>query len=324
MVAAAPRRVSGEPSMGARRTVADLELGEIQDDRMQPTPADRGRSLPMSLVRALWRNHRLFTILVAVSLVPRVLAALAFRPGLLTADSFLYMQEAAGHPGRRSARPATHCCLEVVRLLPDPLLAITSAAAPDGTAIAAIVYWLLRYWGLPAWGASLARDPDPVRRPRDRTRVLHPAGHALRPRAHAGRRAADHQAQAEAWQCAVAGLLLAYVSGAARERAPAGRGGRGLPADQAGGWRASPPVLRRSRCRCSATLALPRRLRPVQHHQQRRDFPVVPHHELREMRDHQAAAEARTTLPGPGEARRAASPAPAWSITRDARCAHAR
>ncbi len=44
--------------------------------------------------RALWRDHRLFTILALLSLLPRVLAAVAFRPALLTADSFLYMKDA--------------------------------------------------------------------------------------------------------------------------------------------------------------------------------------------------------------------------------------
>jgi hypothetical protein len=35
--------------------------------------------------KALWRNHRLFTILVLLSLLPRILATRAFRPALLTA-----------------------------------------------------------------------------------------------------------------------------------------------------------------------------------------------------------------------------------------------
>ena len=47
--------------------------------------------------RALWRQHRLMTIAVLVSLVPRILAALSFRPALLTADSFLYMSNAVTH-----------------------------------------------------------------------------------------------------------------------------------------------------------------------------------------------------------------------------------
>jgi hypothetical protein len=42
------------------------------------------------LARYLWRDHRLITVAVALSLVPRVLAALAFRPAQFTPDSFFF------------------------------------------------------------------------------------------------------------------------------------------------------------------------------------------------------------------------------------------
>ena len=59
---------------------------------------------------ALWRDHRLFTILVLLALMPRVLAALAFRPALLTADSFLYMQGAVTGSSAPSGPRATRSC----------------------------------------------------------------------------------------------------------------------------------------------------------------------------------------------------------------------
>jgi len=46
---------------------------------------------------ALWRRHRLMTFAVLVAAIPRLLAMIAFRPALLTADSFLYMREAVNH-----------------------------------------------------------------------------------------------------------------------------------------------------------------------------------------------------------------------------------
>jgi hypothetical protein len=109
--------------------------------------------------RALWRYHRLFTILVTISLVPRVLAALGFRPALLTSDSFLYMSEAAkGSLGQ--IRPSGYSWfLDIFRPLPHTLLAVTTAQHLMGIAIAAIVYGMLRYRGLPAWGACLAAAP---------------------------------------------------------------------------------------------------------------------------------------------------------------------
>jgi hypothetical protein len=108
---------------------------------------------------ALWRGHRLFTILVLLALIPRVLAGLGFRPALLTADSFLYMQGAV--TGRLGViRPSAYSFfLAVLRVFPHPLLVATTLQHLMGLAIAIIVYGLLRYWGLPGWGASLAAVP---------------------------------------------------------------------------------------------------------------------------------------------------------------------
>jgi hypothetical protein len=107
----------------------------------------------------LWRRHRLITIAVLLSLIPRILAALAFRPALMTADSFVYMQEAVtGKLGE--IRPAGYpAFLRLVGWLPHPLLVVTTLQHLMGIAIAVIVYGLLRYWGLPAWGACLAALP---------------------------------------------------------------------------------------------------------------------------------------------------------------------
>ena len=162
--------------------------------------------------RALWRDHRLFTILALVSLLPRLLAALAFRPGLLTSDSFLYMQEAS----RRilgQIRPSGYSFfLGLMQPFPHTLLAVTLVQHLMGIAVAAIVYGLLRYWGLPAWGAALATLPtlfDPRQIALESyilpdtlfTLALMVAVAVLLTRRTPRR-----------WQCVVAGLALAYVS----------------------------------------------------------------------------------------------------------------
>ncbi|HEY2508381.1 MAG TPA: hypothetical protein VGI58_17830, partial [Streptosporangiaceae bacterium] len=49
--------------------------------------------------------------------------------------------------------------LRLFQWLPHPLLAVTTAQHLMGVAVAVIVYGLLRYWGLPAWGACLATLP---------------------------------------------------------------------------------------------------------------------------------------------------------------------
>ena len=50
---------------------------------------------PRPRAAGLWRDHRLITVVVALSLVPRLLATLAFRPALFTPDSFAYLAEGA-------------------------------------------------------------------------------------------------------------------------------------------------------------------------------------------------------------------------------------
>src|SRR5580693_8525384 len=162
--------------------------------------------------RALWRNHRLFTILVALALVPRVLAALAFRPALLTADSFLYMTEAA-HGTLGQIRPSGYSLLlDVLRPLPHPLLAVTTVQHLMGIGIAVIVYGMLRYWGLPAWGASLAALPT-LFDPREialESYILPDTLYNLMLLLAVALLLTRRTPRL--WQCAVAGLLIAYVS----------------------------------------------------------------------------------------------------------------
>jgi hypothetical protein len=108
--------------------------------------------------RALWEHHRLFTILVLASLVPRALASLGFRPALTIRDSFDYMHGGV-HLALGQLRPAGYPLL--LRLL-EPfhsLVLITSLQHLLGIGIAVIVYGMLRYWGLPGWGACLAAAP---------------------------------------------------------------------------------------------------------------------------------------------------------------------
>jgi hypothetical protein len=109
--------------------------------------------------RALWAKHRLFVIVLALSLIPRILEMVAFRPALLTADSFVYMQEAVNH-ALGTIRPSGYSVfLAFFHLVPHSLPYIVAVQHLMGLAIAVLVYSLLRYWGLPAWGATLATLP---------------------------------------------------------------------------------------------------------------------------------------------------------------------
>lgn len=162
--------------------------------------------------RALWRDHRLMVILVALALVPRVLAALAFRPALLTSDSFLYMDEAAkGTLG--TIRPSGYSLLlDLLQPFPHTLLAVTAVQHLMGIATAVVVYGVLRYWGLPAWGASLAAVPT-LFDPREialESYILPDTLYNLMLLLAVALLLTRRTPRL--WQCALAGLLVAYVS----------------------------------------------------------------------------------------------------------------
>ena len=108
---------------------------------------------------ALWRNHRLFTVVACVSVIPRVIAALGFKPALFIQDSFSYMKEGVQFLPLAQLRPAGYPL--VLRVL-EPfhsLLLVTTLQHLMGIALGAIIYGVLRSRGLPAWGATLAAVP---------------------------------------------------------------------------------------------------------------------------------------------------------------------
>jgi hypothetical protein len=107
---------------------------------------------------SLWRNHRLFTIAALVSVIPRFIASMGFKPALFIQDSFSYMQQGT-HFNLGQLRPAGYPLM--LRIL-EPfhsLLLVTTLQHVMGIAIGAIVYGVLRTRGLPAWGATLAAVP---------------------------------------------------------------------------------------------------------------------------------------------------------------------
>jgi hypothetical protein len=119
----------------------------------------RARAVASSFTpAALWRNHRLFTIAALVSILPRFVAAMGFKPALFIQDSFSYMQEGT-HVSLGQLRPAGYPVF--LRIL-EPfhsLLLVTTVQHIMGIALAAIIYGVLRTRGLPAWGAALATAP---------------------------------------------------------------------------------------------------------------------------------------------------------------------
>jgi hypothetical protein len=121
--------------------------------------AERARVTAASLTpAALWRNHRLFTVAACVSVIPRVIAALGFKPALLIQDSFSYIQEGT-HLSLGQLRPAGYPILLKVLEPFHSLLLVTTLQHLMGLGLGAIIYGVLRTRGLPAWGATLAAAP---------------------------------------------------------------------------------------------------------------------------------------------------------------------
>jgi hypothetical protein len=108
---------------------------------------------------ALWRNHRLFTIAALVSVIPRVIAALGFKPALLIQDSFDYLAEGRHLTPLSQLRPEGYPLLLKVLEPFHSLLLVTTLQHLMGIALAVIIYAVLRTRGLPAWGATLAAVP---------------------------------------------------------------------------------------------------------------------------------------------------------------------
>lgn len=106
----------------------------------------------------IWRDHRLITVAVGLSLLPRVLATLAFRPALFTSDSFGYLGGGV-HLAPGLTHPFGYPLL--LRVL-EPFHSVTLITATQhlmGIATAVTGYAVLRRWSLPAWGAVLAACP---------------------------------------------------------------------------------------------------------------------------------------------------------------------
>ncbi len=121
--------------------------------------AAQARTFAASLTpAALWRNHRLFTVAACVSVIPRVIAALGFKPALFIQDSFSYMGEGV-HLTVGQLRPSGYPLLLRVLEPFHSLLLVTTLQHLMGIGLAAIIYGVLRTRGLPAWGATLAAVP---------------------------------------------------------------------------------------------------------------------------------------------------------------------
>src|SRR5689334_11224028 len=106
--------------------------------------AARARAAGASLTpRSLWRNHRLFTVAALVSVVPRVIAALGFKPALFIQDSFSYMKQSVQLLPLAELRPAGYpIVLHLLQPFHSLLLEIGRASCRERLAIRGGRGWL--------------------------------------------------------------------------------------------------------------------------------------------------------------------------------------
>jgi hypothetical protein len=107
----------------------------------------------------LWRDHRLFTVAACLSVLPRLVAMLGFKPALLIQDSFSYLGQGIHLFPLGQTRPEGYPLLLRVLEPFHSLLLVTTLQHLMGIALAAMIYAVLRGRGLPAWGATLAAVP---------------------------------------------------------------------------------------------------------------------------------------------------------------------
>ena len=97
--------------------------------------------------------------MACVSVIPRIIAALGFKPALLIQDSFYYMNEGVRLTPLSQLRPEGYPLMLRVLKPFHSLLLVTTLQHLMGIALGVIIYAVLRTRGLPAWGATLAAVP---------------------------------------------------------------------------------------------------------------------------------------------------------------------
>jgi hypothetical protein len=132
--------------------------GESQQGTALPGPRAQARRL-LGGFRGLVGRHLIFSVALLAALVPRVVAMLGYRPAVLfPMDTFDYLWGAV-HPSPNVINPSGYS-LFLWLIRPFHSFALVAALQHlIGLGIGVMVYAVLRRYGLPAWGATLAAAP---------------------------------------------------------------------------------------------------------------------------------------------------------------------
>jgi hypothetical protein len=107
----------------------------------------------------LVRRHRLFAIALGVAVLPRLVAMAGFRPAVLfRLDTYDYLWGAV-HVSPNVVNPSGYSLFLWLLRPFHSIVLIVALQHAMGLAIATLVYALVRRYGLPGWGATLAAAP---------------------------------------------------------------------------------------------------------------------------------------------------------------------
>src|SRR5215472_15830994 len=107
----------------------------------------------------LIRRHWIFAIALGLAAVPRLVAMLGFQPAILfRLDTFDYLWGAA-HLSPNVVNPSGYSGFLWLLWPFHSLILVAAIQHVIGLAVATMVFALVRRYGLPDWGATLAAAP---------------------------------------------------------------------------------------------------------------------------------------------------------------------
>jgi len=136
----------------------DGQRGQPAVGTPRPQAPRRWRPSLTSFV-GLFRRHWLFSLVLAVAVLPRLVAMLGFRPAMLfRLDTFDYLWGAV-HLSPNVINPSGYSLFLWLLLPFHSLVLVAVLQHLMGLGVATMVYGVLRHYRLPAWGATLAATP---------------------------------------------------------------------------------------------------------------------------------------------------------------------
>jgi hypothetical protein len=125
----------------------------------QPPSPLRGPRRAVAWLAGLIRRHRLFTLALVLATAIRALIMLAYRPAMVfRLDSFDYLWGAV-HLSPNVVNPSGYSLFLWLLLPFHSLVLVVTLQHLLGLVVAGMVYAVLRRYGLPEWGATLAAMP---------------------------------------------------------------------------------------------------------------------------------------------------------------------